>query len=59
MLANTFNQFFSTVKSIGVQPDDSHEMRLEKNLLVASALMMSTLGILWGFLYLYLTQVAT
>jgi guanylate cyclase len=57
VLASTFNRFYSAIISIGVNPDDSQETRLEKNLLVVSALMMSTAGILWGLLYLYFDEI--
>ena len=40
MLTRIFNRFYSPVISIGANSDDSIETRLEKNLLVASALMM-------------------
>jgi len=56
MLTRIFNRFYSPVISIGANSDDSIETRLEKNLLVASALMMSTAGILWGLLYWYFDE---
>ena len=38
--------------SIGASPDDSDEARLQKTLLVASTLMMASLAVVWGALYL-------
>ena len=38
--------------SIGASPTDSDEARLQKSLLVASTLMMASLAVLWGALYL-------
>lgn len=52
MLTSTLKRIVSTITSIGIKLDDSSETRLEKNLLVVSALMMSSLAILWGLLYL-------
>ena len=46
----------SAITRIGIEAEDSNETRLEKNLLVVSALMMSTLSILWGALYFYFKE---
>jgi hypothetical protein len=46
----------SAVSRIGIEAVDSNETRLEKNLLVVSALMMSTLSVLWGALYFYFQE---
>ncbi len=46
------NILINKLACIGIKPNDSQEVRLEKNLLVTSALMMSTAGIFWGLLYL-------
>jgi adenylate cyclase len=40
--------------TLGVRADDSEELRLKKNLLVASSLLMGFLALLWGILYLSL-----
>jgi guanylate cyclase len=56
MLARFFNRSYSALISIGVKADDSNETRLEKNLLVTSALMMSTAGIIWGLIYWYFDE---
>ena len=41
---------------IGIEPEDTHEVRLQKNLLLSSALMMATAGIVWGALYISLDE---
>ena len=38
--------------SIGASPSDTDEAGLQKSLLVASTLMMASLAVLWGALYL-------
>lgn len=38
---------------IGANPDDSDDARLQKTLLVLSSLMMASLAVLWGFIYVY------
>lgn len=58
MLARIFNRSYSAVISIGVKANDTNETRLEKNLLVTSALMMSTAAFLWGLLYGYFDEIA-
>jgi guanylate cyclase len=40
--------------ALGVRADDSKELRLKKNLLVASSLSIGFLALLWGILYLFL-----
>lgn len=47
-----FQNFYETIKSIGIYDNDSEETKLSKNLLIFSSLMMSTLAIGWGFLFL-------
>ncbi len=37
--------------AIGSTPDDSDEERLQRTLLVASTLMIASLAVLWGALY--------
>ena len=43
----------SPLKRIGILPDDGEAVRLQKNLLVLSTVMMAAAGILWGGIYLY------
>jgi len=45
------NHFISFLSQIGIEREDSQDVRLQKNLLLVSAFMMSTLGYLWGGLY--------
>lgn len=47
---------FSSVARIGVGPEDAAEVRLQKSLLVLSTLMMSTLAILWGWVYFHFDE---
>ena len=42
----------SLIANIGSHPNDDEDIRLEKTLLVFSSLMMSTLAIVWGSIYL-------
>lgn len=49
---NWVQGLLSIVSGIGAHPDDSDEVRLEKTLLVALALMISPLAVLWGVIYL-------
>lgn len=42
----------SSLARIGASPEDRDEERLQKTLLVASTLMMASLAVLWGGLYL-------
>lgn len=57
MPAISLNRFYAAITSIGINPEDSTETRLEKNLLVVSALMMSTAGLFWGLIYWYFEEV--
>jgi len=45
-------RFISLIANIGSDPKDDQDLRLTKTLLVFSSLMMSTLAIFWGFIYL-------
>lgn len=47
-------RFLSFLAHIGVNAEDTDDIRLQKALLVFSALMMSTLGCGWGLLYVLL-----
>ena len=47
---------FTKLAQIGIEPEDTHEVRLQKNLLLFSALMMATAGIVWGALYISLDE---
>lgn len=49
-----FAKLISFFTHTGVRAEDSDEIRLQKALLVFSALMMSTLGVMWGLLYFLL-----
>jgi hypothetical protein len=40
------------LSNLGVSPDDPEDLRLKKNLLVASSLLIGILALLWGVLYL-------
>ncbi len=44
------------IEGLGVDPNDTGEIRLQKTVLVAFGLMMSVAGILWGFTYLYFAE---
>jgi adenylate cyclase len=44
---------FSFLAGLGADPADGADARLQKTLLVISALMMSTLAIVWGSIYLF------
>lgn len=44
--------YVSRIASIGRDPNDGEEIRLQKTLLVFSSLMMATLGVFWGSIYL-------
>jgi hypothetical protein len=45
-------KLISLITQIGADLEDSEDLRLEKTLLVISSLMMATLAIVWGFVYL-------
>jgi adenylate cyclase len=45
---------FPYLSKIGADPDDNDDVRLQKTLLVSSTLMMGSLGIIWGCIYLFL-----
>lgn len=47
---------FHLLSKIGADPEDDEDVRLQKTLLVTSTLMMGSLGILWGCIYLILGQ---
>lgn len=44
------------LSQIGFEPEDTHDVRLQKNLLLYSALMYSTAGIVWSALYFSLGE---
>lgn len=52
MLIDKLRSVLAKVEWIGRDPVDSADIRLQKTSLVASALMMSTLGVAWGAIYL-------
>ncbi|MGZ8693042.1 MAG: adenylate/guanylate cyclase domain-containing protein [Gaiellaceae bacterium] len=49
---SVFRRLLASVGGIGALPEDGEEERLQKTLLTASTLMMSSLAVLWGCLYL-------
>ena len=44
------------VERIGTRPSDTHDIRLQKTLVAASTLMMSTAGIGWGLIYIFFSE---
>jgi hypothetical protein len=44
---------FSRVAQIGIDPQDSDEIRLQKTLMVVIALMVIPAAVLWGIAYLF------
>jgi hypothetical protein len=50
--SSALRQRLGALRAIGASPDDSNEARLQKTLLVASTIMMASLAVLWGGLYL-------
>lgn len=52
MLPSFLRKFISSISRIGSDPNDDDEVRLQKTLLVFSSLMMATLAIIWGSIYL-------
>ena len=47
-----FRRLLGLVERIGVSGDDPEEVRLQKTLLVAIALMIVVAGVIWGSIYL-------
>lgn len=52
MSSNLLQRFVSIIARIGADPQDTDDIRLQKTLLVLSALMMSSLGVVWSSIYL-------
>ncbi len=52
MLPRFLQKFISFISRIGSDVNDDDEVRLQKSLLVFSSLMMATLAIIWGSIYL-------
>lgn len=52
MGSNFLRKFISIIAHIGADPNDSEDVRLQKTLLVFSSLMMASLAIAWGSIYL-------
>jgi guanylate cyclase len=52
MANSVLHALSSFITSIGIASEDSTDTRLEKTLLVMSAMMMATLAIVWGSIYL-------
>lgn len=46
-------RFIRFAAQVGANPEDDTEVRLQKTLLVISALMMASLAILWGIIYYF------
>jgi adenylate cyclase len=53
---NLGGRLWRAIENLGVDPNDTGELRLQKTVLVAFGLMMSVAGILWGFAYLYFDE---
>lgn len=56
MSISRINSVVTRIEQIGSLPQDDDELRLQKSLLFLSSLMMASLGILWGLLYIYYDQ---
>ena len=52
MLPSSLQKFITFLSRIGSDLNDDDEVRLQKTLLVFSSLMMATLAIIWGSIYL-------
>jgi guanylate cyclase len=50
------NPIIRIFATLGVRADNPEELRLKKNLLVASSLLIGILALLWGILYLFLER---
>ena len=55
-LAPTGRRILLRIARIGAGPADTDEVRFQKTLLVASTLLISSAGILWGAIYLYIDE---
>ena len=53
---NVSTGLLARIAAIGAEPADGEELRLRKALLVTSALMMASMGIPWGAIYLYFDE---
>jgi adenylate cyclase len=52
ILKNSFQTVFSKAAVLGIEPDDSDDIRLQKTLLVAGSLMVIAATALWGTVYM-------
>ena len=52
MKSTILQSFIQFIIHIGANPSDSDDTRLQKTLLVLSALMMASLAVIWGFIYI-------
>lgn len=52
MFRNMLESLSFYIKQIGIQPDDNEELRLQKTILLMSSLMIASLALVWGVLYL-------
>ncbi len=50
------NKLITFVLSIGINDEDNDEIRLKKNLIVSSSIMVNIAGIAWSFIYLFLHE---
>lgn len=56
MLASIRNRIVSVLSGIGVEPDDSDEIRLQKALLVSGVAMIIIAAAIWGLIYFYFDE---
>ena len=50
------SSLFSRIAKIGADPDDTEEVRLQKAIVVTSALLNLLAGFLWGVIYILLDE---
>ena len=53
MKNNSFGNLFSSIARIGALPEDNEEIRLQKSLLVISAIPFIIAGAIWGSMYMF------
>src|SRR5690348_6056545 len=56
-MKQTLKRIFTWLTSIGVQPQDDEETRLNKSLLVLSSIPFMIAGMLWGLMYILFGEV--
>ena len=52
MRNNYLHKFIQFISNIGASPSDSVDTRLQKTLLLFSSLMMASMAVVWGFIYI-------